>query len=201
MAMVAILVIACNSWMVASSFHASSHQRQYSPRSRPQAGGVAYADTKVPLFSRRANRMLLHSQDRNSENRRRLPKCSATFNKKKFENDGPFKFMKPVLDNYMKPGKGKKVVFGVLQRDVDPATIPRSEEDRAKLRDQAARDLTNIDLEERQRRRRVGQGLNILSAVLGVTLVFLHVPALSRLAIFFPLAFAEGYITSANTGL
>eukprot|EP00471_Norrisiella_sphaerica_P007292 CAMPEP_0184481050 /NCGR_PEP_ID=MMETSP0113_2-20130426/2601_1 /TAXON_ID=91329 /ORGANISM="Norrisiella sphaerica, Strain BC52" /LENGTH=175 /DNA_ID=CAMNT_0026859949 /DNA_START=78 /DNA_END=605 /DNA_ORIENTATION=+ len=126
--------------------------------------------------------------------------CAAYFEKKKFENEGDFWFMQPSIDMLFKPGKGKKIAFGVLTQDVDEKKIP-SEDEQKRLREQASRDLTNIDADERERRRAVGNFLNLFSVGLGAAMVVLPVPPLARLGVAVPLLFAEGYLKSADTGL
>lgn len=95
---------------------------------------------------------------------------------------------------------GRKIYLGVLQRDVDPDTVPSMEE-RAGRRDNAARELVNIDDDERERRLYVGGALSVVTLALGAFLLTSHAPAVERLAIAPPLFLSYGYIASWQKGL
>jgi hypothetical protein len=98
------------------------------------------------------------------------------------------------------PGNGKQIYFGVLQRDV-PCDCDLSEDERAARRVQAARDLVNIDQEERDRRQMAGTIGAVLTAVLAASLLVSHAGPLTRLAIDPPFALSYGYLMSAKEGL
>lgn len=97
-------------------------------------------------------------------------------------------------------GSNRQIYFGVLQRDVDPSSIP-SEEERATLRSTAAAELTNIDAAERQRRLYSGAAFSVFTALLGWYLLASHAAPLTRAAIAPPLFLSYGYIASWRTGL
>lgn len=97
-------------------------------------------------------------------------------------------------------GQGKKIAWGVMQRDVDPLAVP-SEAVRAELRAAAARDLMNIDAVERERRRLAGTAFGALTAAVAAALLALDVGPLARLAIAPPLFLTYGYLASAREGL
>jgi len=101
-----------------------------------------------------------------------------------------------------KGAKNKKIMFGVLTTDVDESSIP-SDEERAALRDQASLSLTNIDKEERMRRRLVGRLFIAGTAFLSAILYFkVGADSLTRfVAVFFPLNLGIGYLKSAESGL
>ena len=97
-------------------------------------------------------------------------------------------------------GSGKKIFFGVLQVDVDPADAP-TEEERERRQAAAAEALTNIDLPERERRRLAGGVLSVLTAALAAALLATDAPAATRIAIGPPLFLSYGYLRSAQQGL
>jgi len=97
-------------------------------------------------------------------------------------------------------GSNRQIFFGVLQREVDPTAVPDAAE-RARLREQAAVDLTNIDAAERERRRVAGGALAVGTAALAVGLLASEASALARLAIAPPLFLSYGYLRSAQEGL
>ena len=97
-------------------------------------------------------------------------------------------------------GSGKKIFFGVLQKDVEPSEVP-SDEERAELRRQAAADLTNIDAAERERRQLAGTALGAITLALAIGLLAVHAPAPTRFAIAPPLFLSYGYLSSAREGL
>ena len=97
-------------------------------------------------------------------------------------------------------GSGKQIFFGVLQKDVEPSSIP-SDEERARRRAEAADALTNIDMPERDRRRLAGGAMAVVTAILAAGLLAFDVAPLARLAIGPPAFLAYGYLASAQTGL
>jgi len=97
-------------------------------------------------------------------------------------------------------GSGKQIFFGVLQREVDAASVP-SDAERAHLRTAAAADLTNIDAAERERRQLAGGVMSVLTAALAAALLASDVAPPARAAIAPPLFLAYGYLASARTGL
>lgn len=96
--------------------------------------------------------------------------------------------------------EGKRVKYGVFTESVDPSSVPAEEEQR-KRREDAARDLVNIDMQERQRRTAVGTAGSVLTAALGVGLLAAHAPVATRFAIAFPLFLSYGFLESGRTGL
>jgi len=98
------------------------------------------------------------------------------------------------------PGKRRKIAWGVLQLPIDPAAVP-SDEERARRRADAAKQLVNIDMEERQRRKMAGLAMAAISTAVGAALLTAHAPAASRLAIAPPLFLSIGYLGSWREGL
>ena len=105
-----------------------------------------------------------------------------------------------MMGNLFVSGSGKKIFFGVLQKDVEPSEVP-SDEERAELRSQAAADLTNIDAAERERRQLAGTALGVATLALAIGLLASHAPASTRFAIAPPLFLSYGYLSSAREGL
>jgi hypothetical protein len=97
-------------------------------------------------------------------------------------------------------GGGKQIYYGVFQRDA-PASATKSEEARARSRDEAAKTLTNIDAEERGRRMEVGKAAGAATAALAAAQLALGATRVERMAIAVPLFFALGFVGSAKTGL
>jgi len=97
-------------------------------------------------------------------------------------------------------GGGKQIYYGVFQRDA-PTRATKSEEARARSRDEAAKTLTNIDAEERGRRMEVGTAAGAATAALAAAQLALGATRVERLAIAVPLFFALGFVGSAKTGL
>lgn len=123
--------------------------------------------------------------------------CSARSSETKMSDDDP---VKQVFSTLFPGGKGKQIYLGVLQKDVDPSSIP-SDSERTALRAEAAASLTNIDMPERERRRLVGSVLSVLTLGLAIGLIVGHAPTLTRFAIAPPLFFSYGYLASWQTGL
>lgn len=88
----------------------------------------------------------------------------------------------------------------MLQTPVDLETVP-SEEERARRREVAAAQLTNIDTDERERRKLAGGAMSVVTAALAAYLLASHAPTLSRAAIAPPLFLSYGFLASARTGL
>ena len=97
-------------------------------------------------------------------------------------------------------GSNRQIYFGVLQKPVDLATVPSADE-RAQLREQAAKDLTNIGADERQRRLYAGGAFSVFTAALAAYLLASHAAPLTRVAIAPPLFLSYGYIASWKQGL
>lgn len=113
--------------------------------------------------------------------------------------DGAIGPMKIAIDSGFK--EGKSIVWGVFQRDLDDGKIPDVEE-RESRRAAAAKELTNIDSEERDRRRTAGNVGAVLSAALYAGLLYKEAsPITLSLAMFFPVALSWGFLDSARTGL
>ena len=97
-------------------------------------------------------------------------------------------------------GSDRQIWFGVLQRQVDPTTVPSAEE-RTKLREVAAAELTNIDAAERERRLLAGGVFSVFTVALAYALLATHAAPLARAAIAPPLFLSYGFIASWRTGL
>ena len=97
-------------------------------------------------------------------------------------------------------GTGKKIVWGPFPTDVDPACVPDADE-RARRRERAAAELTNIDADERQRRLIASGAFGAVTVALAAGLLGFHAPALARVAIGPPLFLTYGYFESYQTGL
>jgi len=128
-----------------------------------------------------------------------LGRVRVNAEKNDFKNDGPFQFMKLVIDEQFVPGEGKQVYNGVLTKDLDKP-VPSQQEQLA-LREEAKKNLVNIGKDERERRRKIGQIGYGITLVAAAALIYFPVPAFARLGIYFPLALAQGFIASANEGL
>ena len=76
-----------------------------------------------------------------------------------------------------------------------------AQERRGQLRAQAARDLVNIDLEEREKRRLASYGLALVAFIGALVLLWSHAPWYSRSAVFPAIALAWGFNLSAQEGL
>ena len=105
-----------------------------------------------------------------------------------------------VFKNLFPGGSNKQIFFGVLQREVDPASVPAPEE-QARRREEAAASLTNIDAAERERRMLAGGVGALFTAALAAGLLAADVAPLVRAAIAPPLFLSYGYVASARTGL
>ena len=114
---------------------------------------------------------------------------------------GDFDPVRPLFGQLLFPGgRNKKIVWGVLKADVDPSEVP-DEAERARRREQAARDLVNIDEAERGRRLQASGAFRALTVALGAGLLGFHAPAVARLSIAVPLFLAYGYYASYSEGL
>lgn len=101
-----------------------------------------------------------------------------------------------------KGAEGSSVKWGLLKEktpEVDQS--PKAKERRAELRAKAARDLVNIDDEERERRRVASYAFAAFAALLALYLLWSNAPWYSRGALFPVVALAWGYNLSAKEGL
>lgn len=97
--------------------------------------------------------------------------------------------------------QNKQVVYGVLQRDVDPKTIP-SENERERLRDDAANNLVNIDKYERERRSKLSFVFSIISTIIYSYSIKEHLPFYMKSAyLSFPMFLSVGFYFSSKEGL
>lgn len=113
--------------------------------------------------------------------------------------DGAIEPMKVVIDKGFKVGKSIK--NGVFQEDVNPDDIP-PEEVQSLLIEEASANLMNIDINERNRRRNIGNVGAGLTAMLYGALIVTHVPLFTRtLALFFPVSLSYGFRKSGDEGL
>eukprot|EP00468_Gymnochlora_sp_CCMP2014_P011025 CAMPEP_0167757988 /NCGR_PEP_ID=MMETSP0110_2-20121227/10224_1 /TAXON_ID=629695 /ORGANISM="Gymnochlora sp., Strain CCMP2014" /LENGTH=165 /DNA_ID=CAMNT_0007644225 /DNA_START=100 /DNA_END=597 /DNA_ORIENTATION=- len=154
--------------------------------------GVAFLGTsslKSPVFSRGTVKPFQLPV----KNRARSVRIQA-------ENSGELPGeVKQVFEKLFPAGEGKQIVYGVLTRDLQ--NVPPSPEEQKRRRDKAAAELVNINDEERARRRMAGQIGYVFTIGLAATLIWLPVPPLARLGLFFPVAFSQSFIDSANKGL
>jgi hypothetical protein len=133
-----------------------------------------------------------------------IPQQEATKEKKAFVNDGPLAGLSPYLDK-LGLKEGKSVFMGALAIDVDESKR-NSEEEAAALRQKSAQDLTNIGMDERERRDKAG---NVMWAVSAVYVAWASLIAddgglsghFLRFLSVIPLFLADGYKVSAKTGL
>lgn len=121
-----------------------------------------------------------------------------------FENGGLFSWMIPYL-SMLGVEEGKRVLYGPIAVPVDPFTIP-DEAEVTRRRKQAAIDLVNIGMEERNRRLMVGNAFTIISAIyVAWAALIADDGSLSghilRFASAFPILFAVGFKLSAETGM
>jgi hypothetical protein len=121
-----------------------------------------------------------------------------------FVNDGPLAGMTTYLDK-LGLKEGKSVYFGALTIDVDESKR-NSEEDAAALREKSAEDLTNIGMDERDRRDKAGDFMWAVSAAyVGWASLIADDGGFSghilRFLSVIPLFLAVGYKLSAETGL
>jgi len=121
-----------------------------------------------------------------------------------FQNNGVFSFMQ----SYLSLGgikEGKAITWGIIAADVDESA-KSSAEDRVALREEAAANMHNIGMAERERRDLIGTVFG------GVTLMYAIWSALlvdggdlmghfTRFMIMFPLALSLGLKDSAKAGL
>ena len=93
----------------------------------------------------------------------------------------------------------QRITWGVFKTAVDASAVPGSA-DRAALRAEAAVTLTNIDLDERQRRLLAGGLFGVATAALGAALW--HEPVAARFAaLVLPTFFSVGFVASGRAGL
>ena len=129
---------------------------------------------------------------------------SVTEQKSEFVNDGLFSWMTPYL-NLFGIQEGKSVWFGPIPVDIDTSNQP-SMEQAAQLRKEAADNLMNIGMDERERRAQASNVFAVLTAVYMTvsTLALDHGDLNGHLLRFMsviPLFFTTGYKLSADTGL
>lgn len=101
-----------------------------------------------------------------------------------------------------KGAEGSSVKWGLLkERTPEVDQSAKARERRAELRAKAARDLVNIDDEERERRRVASYAFAAFAALLALYLLWSNAPWYSRGALFPVVALAWGYNLSAKEGL
>lgn len=101
-------------------------------------------------------------------------------------------------------GIGSRVKWGLFKEEIAQDAIdntPEAQSARAALREAAARNLTNIDDQERERRRLVGLATVAGALVLALLMLWSKVDWSVRLAIFPIVALGNGYLLSAQEGL
>jgi len=104
------------------------------------------------------------------------------------------------------PRAQKRIVFGVFQQDVDPAELADTSADtlaqRAAARAEAARNLTNIDVPERQRRYALGGVMSVVTLGLAYVLWGQDLsPAAKSAALLGPTFLSMGFLASGRFGL
>mmetsp|Transcript_5365 Transcript_5365/g.7017 ORF Transcript_5365/g.7017 Transcript_5365/m.7017 type:complete len:194 (-) Transcript_5365:270-851(-) len=127
---------------------------------------------------------------------------STSLDSMHFVNDGPFSWMGRYLDLFGMT-EGKKL-YGAIPLEARAAEVDANEV--AKRRAQAAVDMMNIDIDERERRNNIG---NVLAAATSVYVLWAALYAddggleghLLRFLTFIPLGFAAGFKISAKAGL
>lgn len=128
----------------------------------------------------------------------------AVNEKEAFVNDGPLAWMTTYLDKFGLK-EGKSVFLGALSVDVDESKR-KPEEEASALRQKSAEDLTNIGMDERDRRDKAG---NVMWAVSAAYVAWASLIAddgglsghFLRFLSVIPLFLAVGYKLSAETGL
>jgi hypothetical protein len=124
---------------------------------------------------------------------------------KNFVNDGPLAWMKPFLIAFgMTEGKSLNYAFPTVLDDKSSTTTDN--EQAARLREEAGRNLMNIGLEERQRRGQAAQVSAVLTAVYAIWAALIadnggiggHI---IRFGTVLPLFFTFGYKLSQEKGL
>jgi len=101
-------------------------------------------------------------------------------------------------------GVGSRVKWGLLKEEVSASEIDKSpiaEQKRAELRAAAARDLVNIDQDERERRRLGGLAFAALAVLLALFMLWSNTIWYGRAGLFPVVALAYGYLLSAEEGL
>ncbi|GHP05633.1 hypothetical protein PPROV_000438300 [Pycnococcus provasolii] len=95
------------------------------------------------------------------------------------------------------PNSNQTVKYGVLKADVDVAAIP-DESTQAKLREEAAKSLTNINADERERRKQIGTYVLAATAVAAIAMLVTHASPSTRATIALPLFFGSGFYLSGG---
>lgn len=95
---------------------------------------------------------------------------------------------------------GKQIMFGLFTRDVNRTRVP-TEEERVRLREQAASELAVISADERQRRTAVGYVGGAVTAAVAAGLLIVDAPPVGRAALILPIWLFIGYVDSGKTGL
>ncbi|GKY99236.1 hypothetical protein MPSEU_000878900 [Mayamaea pseudoterrestris] len=124
--------------------------------------------------------------------------------KPSFQNDGPFSFMQPSLEN-MGIQEGKSIVNGVFTAPVSNDSSLSTEERRTR-REEATKNLMNIDMTERERRFQIGTIATYASAAYVVWAGLFADDGgigghLLRFLAIIPILIAVGYRTSAKEGI
>jgi hypothetical protein len=144
----------------------------------------------------------VHSNTAAHHRHGQLLELNAAANKE-FVNDGPFFFMKPFL-SVLGFQEGRTTNFGPTIA-VKESDIP-SEEEQQRRREQAESDMTNIGMDERDRRKYAGEiAAKVSIGYAIVSSLFLDDGtvhgSLARFAIILPLFFSVGFTKSSEKGL
>lgn len=105
------------------------------------------------------------------------------------------------------PDQGVKIKWGFFKEAVPAALLqddsPETAARRQQLRDQAAKDLVNIDAAERDRRKLIGVAAALTAAGLAVVLGVNDVtnPLIRAIVLYVPVAVCVGFLGSARIGL
>lgn len=104
-------------------------------------------------------------------------------------------------------GEGKRVVWGVLSKEVDPSELNDQSAEalarRAALKEAAAADLVNIDPDERSKRKTIATGAGVVALLVatGLTVGDVTNPLIRGAAMYVPLAIMYGFYGSGQQGL
>lgn len=97
--------------------------------------------------------------------------------------------------------EGKSIVWGVFQKEIDPASIPDSKTQAERVA-KASKDLVNIDDEERARRKVAGLAGLAVTVTIYCGMLYFKIPFLFRaMGLYLPLSLSAGFLKSSEAGL
>lgn len=160
--------------------------------------------SSIQRNKQRVSRLFLEFEKINLDEEASIEGNNADAEQESFVNNGPLAWMQMYLDLFGVQ-EGKSVFFGPIPVEVDESQR-LSTDDARQRRQQAAVDLTNINMDERQRRDKAGNVMWIASAVYIAWASLIaddggfsgHV---LRFCSVVPTFLAVGYKLSAKTGL